>query len=287
MQGGLDRPILIQMRAKHFIFISIALHGSLMLLSQLLPPKPHSNNTTEIEFLQKPSSLEKLQDKSLVRSAQLPEKLKVKEILKKALLTSEDLVRVKKETRAALNGLTKNQVSASTKSPQNKESAQELLRNASDDLKAWQILNERNASTFGDIVSSDIPLGNMTALNTDRNTFYSFYSRVEDLTRHRWDSRIQNSVNSFSNETRQLLNQRKYWITQIEFLLNKNGELVNALIMKESGIPAFDMAAVNAFKDARIFPNPPREMVQPDGFIHLKYSFHVHWTPLHIAQPQE
>ena len=49
--------------------------------------------------------------------------------------------------------------------------------------------------------------------------------------------------------------------------------------MKESGIPHFDAAAVNAFLDARIFPNPPQEMIQEDGLIHIKFGFTVNYNP--------
>ncbi|MNS84638.1 hypothetical protein D3C72_1184710 [compost metagenome] len=49
--------------------------------------------------------------------------------------------------------------------------------------------------------------------------------------------------------------------------------------MKESGVVAFDTSAVRAFQEAAVFPNPPQEMIQEDGFIHLKFSFTVNFRP--------
>jgi hypothetical protein len=36
-----------------------------------------------------------------------------------------------------------------------------------------------------------------------------------------------------------------------------------------------DRAAVAAFSEANYFPNPPKEMAEKDGRIHLKYAFVV------------
>jgi len=57
------------------------------------------------------------------------------------------------------------------------------------------------------------------------------------------------------------------------------------VIFRQSGLPAFDEAAVRAFAEARIFPNPPKEMVEEDGMIHLKYSFTVEFDPHLLARP--
>ncbi|MNL51778.1 Gram-negative bacterial tonB protein [compost metagenome] len=69
------------------------------------------------------------------------------------------------------------------------------------------------------------------------------------------------------------------WITNVEFLLDSDGNVKKALIMKESGVVAFDTSAVRAFQEAAVFPNPPQEMIQEDGFIHLKFSFTVNFRP--------
>ncbi len=57
--------------------------------------------------------------------------------------------------------------------------------------------------------------------------------------------------------------------------------------MKESGLRLFDISAVDAFKEASYFANPPPELVSPDGLIRLDYSFEVHWSPTMFAHEDE
>ncbi len=146
--------------------------------------------------------------------------------------------------------------------------------------KELQEMNRFNEgmSTIGESMPRDVKVGSFTALNTDRYLFYTFYARMEELIRFRWETRVQQAINNFDNNTLSLAGNRN-WVTHVEFLLDKNGFLRSALVMKESGIKSFDAAAVNAFKDARVFPNPPQEMVQDDGFIHIKFSFTVNYNP--------
>jgi hypothetical protein len=47
-------------------------------------------------------------------------------------------------------------------------------------------------------------------------------------------------------------------------------------MLKGSGIQGFDDAAKNAFLKAGFFPHPPREIINEDGLIILKYIFTVY-----------
>lgn len=302
------------MKVSHFIALSLGLHASLMLLTRLLPDVDSPAEVAEIEIL--PSvplnSLLKSKETTVVRSVNIPETMKKEVDDTKSQLTSEETIRVKKEMRAAQTGKTQNSyddrpalnlpTQSATENKQQRKVAENLEKDSEadrraddikskesqfgDDLKAWQQLSGGGPSTFGEALPQDMPVGSFTSLNTDRNTFYSFYARVEDLTRFRWDVNVRRAVDRLSPTAMQFLNNRRVWVTQVEFLLDRSGELKSVLLMKESGFPEFDKAAINAFKEARIFPNPPQEMLQSDGYIHLKYSFHVNWAPVRIAQPQ-
>jgi TonB family protein len=76
----------------------------------------------------------------------------------------------------------------------------------------------------------------------------------------------------------------KNWTTEVEFLLTPKGEFFKAQLKGASGITQFDQASIWAFRDARIFPNPPHEMVQDDGYIHLHYTFNVSLNPSAMAE---
>lgn len=139
-------------------------------------------------------------------------------------------------------------------------------------------------STLGESLPDDVSIGDFTALNTNQFQFYTFYARVEDLVRFRWESHVRNAIDYFDRRRVIKSISQKTWITQIEFLIDAQGHLKKAILLKESGIPQFDQSSVKAFEDAKVFPNPPKEMLQSDGYIHLRYSFHVYFNPNYLGQ---
>lgn len=228
----------------------------------------------------------------IVRQAFVPEKMQAPEDENLTRLLSEKKQRVLQEMQAATNGMTANRqkqtipAESTTPSPgtsQNKIEKSEIDDKGYRPVDISKQLNQMNqfsegTSTIGESLPTDIKVGSFTALNTDRYLFYTFYARMEELIRYRWETRVQQAINTLDRPTLALIGGRN-WVTHIEFLLDKNGHLHKAIIMKESGIRSFDAAAVNAFLDARVFPNPPQEMVQEDGFIHIKFGFTVHYNP--------
>lgn len=287
--------------------IHIFLFLSLIGLSVLVPPsKPLSPETVEVEILPSEPSRRAPpeQAQQIVQQADAPE-AKPQPNDREARFLSEKTQRVEKESQAALSGLTKNRQSSSksvdlsqlTKTsrelqrtkpeapkikgegPGEEVSAEKEMERFAQQTDRLQERNPRNTqdspSTTSDALPTDVAVGSITALNTDRLTYYSFYSRVNEAIYFRWNSRVRTSLDSFdSNYIRNVIRLNR-WVTQAEILLRPDGRVHKVLIMKESGILRFDLAAVNAFKEAAIFPNPPQEMIQDDGFIHLKYSFTV------------
>lgn len=287
------------------LFISLVLHVmtslSFMGLISLFPSKAPAPEITEIEIL--PPQDQSTFAQQIVRQADVPENVKELENNQEARFLSEQKQRVKIEQQAKLNGKTQN--SAAT-TAQNKKLSLKDLTQTSKDVRGYQdsprqdpdgdrptnkqnthedfqhamnkkqpIYQPQQPSTLGESLPMDLAVGPMTALNTDRLTYYSFYARIEDLIRYRWESRIWSAIESYDqNYLRTIISQRS-WVTHAEFLIRPDGKLVQATLMKPSGIQKFDQAAINAFKDAAIFPNPPKELIQSDGLIHLKYSFNV------------
>ncbi|MBO9667403.1 MAG: TonB family protein [Bdellovibrio sp.] len=234
-------------------------------------------------------------EKQIVRQALLPDKMQVPEDETMARFLSEKTQRVKQEMQSALNGMTENRSNTSTlpkatkPKPQQAKTAQENKENNPPDKDGYRNVDiskelaemnrlNQGQSTVGEALPTDVKIGSFTALNTDRYLFYTFYARIEEMVRYRWESRVQQAINNFDPATATTASN-KNWNTQVEFLLDRRGFLQKALIMKESGIQAFDAAAVNAFREARVFPNPPQEMVQDDGYIHLKFTFTVNYAP--------
>lgn len=130
-------------------------------------------------------------------------------------------------------------------------------------------------STSGELLPSDVKIGDFTALNTDRFTYYTFYARVEEQIRHRWVRFVKAAIYGGGD----VPVGRNDFMTNIEIILNRQGEFVRAIIHQESGSKDLDAAPVLAFREARMIPNPPREMLKADGTIRLLYSFHVDQVP--------
>lgn len=250
---------------------------------------PEDENAIQVELFPEGQIRDALtrDKKSIVRQALAPEKLKVPKDETLARFLSEQDQRVREEMQAAQKGMTANrQNQVQPNNPDTKTGVQKRQERNADGYQDFNIGEqlremsqfEGGQSTVGEVLPQDVKIGSFTALNTDRYLYYSFYARMEERIRYPWESRVQFLINTMDRAT-VIAASRRPWTTQVEFLLNSKGELIKALLIKESGIPAFDQAAISAFQEARIFPNPPQGMLQDDGYIHVKFGFTVNFDP--------
>ena len=271
---------------KIFSALSLAFHGLLLLALFLWEPDvtlvPHFNRPVEVVYVKK-SDENKSSEKTFVRQVKIPESMKFEDP-NEAQFSSETRQRVLQETKARLSGLTRNR----DRGPRYMEESEEELREQerkkiSDDGDEFTIFDPKNEiqklqggeSTISVKLPDNIAVGSFTALNTDRNVYYTFYARLEDMIYLRWADLIKRAVDTYSVDFKQKKLTGKSWKTEVMILLRPNGEFYQAQIHTPSGIEKFDISPALAFQDARIFPNPPPEMVRSDGFIHISYSFVV------------
>lgn len=271
---------------KRALLLSLCIHGLFILAGNLLAkvsPVKMENQAIEIEVL--PLAKQRKVEASIVRHAEPPPDL-LKEIHNpEARFLSMTTQRVQTETQASLRGLTENHKnSASQKSkitpPEKLSDFQPDSISPRNELAAMN----KKLSTVGESLPSDVKIGSFTALNTNRFQYYSFYARIEELIRFRWESKVQQMINEFDQSYVLNVIGKKQWSTQVEFWLLPNGDFHSAHIYKESGQKKFDDAAIFAFSNARHFPNPPPEMVEKDGYIHLLYNFNVEFKSSPMAQ---
>lgn len=281
------------MKVLKFIFLSLILHLCISLGLKYSPfrqPLPASQ-MTEVEFIEQKKTATKGPSKQVVRSAPVPEELKAPEDQSLARFLSENRVRVKKETQATQHGMTQNNApsaqqqktnpitspSAQRQQPQQISDEEALARATKEtaNVNPFALSSPSSPSTIGEKLPSDVQFGSLTALNTDRYLYYTFYARVEELVRYRWETRVRSALASLDPYQVEKRIRGREWVSQFEFWLDSKGNLHSVHLMKESGVKSFDMAAENAFKEARIFPNPPKDLIEDDGFIRLKYSFMV------------
>lgn len=277
------------------LILSLKIHFLLIWLSARIPSPDAFNQQAQIEIeLLKPSTNKPGQ---VVRQTEVPKHLVRKTLEDKVALLSERSQRVAEQTRAALSGQTANRSQNSNKRAielprpqQNKKdfdpfaemSRSNLPRGQDARMPSFDQLNP-GISTVGEALPNEISIGQFTALNTDRYLFYSFFARIEDLIRYRWEASVRLALQN--SRRSQFGVGQKAWVTQLEIELSPEGHFKAANILKPSGIRSFDQAAASSFAQAKFFPNPPKEMVEDDGVIRLKYAFEVQVDPRLVARP--
>lgn len=285
------------MRILWGISLSVLIHILLTLGAQyavvLLPAEP-KKDTVEIEIVNLPSSQNEA--RQIVREALVPEKLKVKESEDPLSFLSKETQRVKKQTQAVISGMTSNRAKQANKKA--KETKSQNQNNPEKDFDAFapgyrkipEIADkpkmDSGVSTIGEALPKEVSVGSFTALNTDRYLYYSFFSRVEELIRFRWESAVQQTID-YTPPARLATNTRGLWNTQLQVIINAKGEIKAIKVMKESGLGGFDQSAAQAFVQARTLPNPPKEMLEDDGLIRLDYSFQVRYSPRAFVRSRE
>lgn len=282
-----------------FIAASLILHllvtSSSLYWAEKFGQLDEQQKPTELEVIN-PDELQQKIEKTRQMIKQLKTTVqKMRENKSETSFDSEQTQRVEKQTQASQLGLTNNSAGAVLNNKSlmaaNEEATKELIKRekteegdipefekARRQQQASQVMVNAPAAISVQL-PSDIQRSNATNLNTDASTFYSFYSRVEELFYVRWVERVNYYWDRISPSYKKNVLSGHVWSTDIEVWLNSKGEFHSAYIRKASGYQPFDDATVYAFKNAGFFPNPPRAKVESDGYVRLKYRFNVNITP--------
>ncbi len=123
-----------------------------------------------------------------------------------------------------------------------------------------------------------VRLGNVTALNTDQHRFYSFNQRLLQRFIPLWGDRVRTALYQWIRENNAPA-VSKSWVTNVEVIMNEKGEVLEVQPFRLSDLWSIDEAAINSFKDVKNVPNPPKEMIDKNGYIHLQFQTEVFWVP--------
>ena len=198
--------------------------------------------------------------------------------------------KVQQETRSEKSGSFSNAGSAgqkTTKTPQNPRQPKPVSRKLVGNLpslaqlkpqfnftpKAENIVVEKSgdASQTSDHLN-DTEKRLQTLMSTREFLYYSYYQRIREKIRQKWEPLIKQKVKKVFASGRTIASARDR-VTQIVITLNKEGSLLRVQVIGESGIHDLDEAAVEAFKQAEPFPNPPRGIIESDGTIKIRWDF--------------
>ena len=136
--------------------------------------------------------------------------------------------------------------------------------------------NKKNSKKNKGVESSNdylknISIGSVTQLNTKENKYYGFYFRIKQKLEQYWNKSLKEKINEFRNSNKRVPASSEY-LTSLEVVLGKKGEIIKGSIIESSGIKEFDEAALESFYKAGPFPNPPKGMLKGNQ-ISIRWGF--------------
>lgn len=243
------------------------------------------SETIEIQVLEQSQK-----QQSFVSSPDKELENKVKNLKDKADFLSKNFKRVQEQTVANQTGLTSNRYPLKKTVPaENQQQSKNEGDSKAERLTPGNQYASNNfsintppsylpqgVSTINEYIPN-VKKGYFTSLNTDKFTYYSFFSRINEQVRPRWENQLGRFRNKLSREQLLSIMDRDY-STTIEIILDKKGYIKEARVLKSSGLPQMDEAPILAFEMASPFLNPPKDLINSDGLISLKYGFMVQWS---------
>lgn len=118
----------------------------------------------------------------------------------------------------------------------------------------------------------NVQTGMQTLLSTREFVYFSYYNRIKDKLRQYWEPKIKEKMERIIRQGRTIASQSDR-ITRIVIILDNKGTLMRVQVVGPSGVSDLDEAAVEAFRAAAPFPNPPKGIEEADGTIKIRWDF--------------
>jgi len=290
-----------------FLVLSAAIHLIVFTAFTLAPrpSPPAAPATVEVEYVTPPTELTPApNDKhKQTRRAVKPDRDQIVDQLKKindeldqkTRFLSAHNQKVIEQTRASKSGKFSNSAKSGKQHEGRKDGAKDsttLADTAAKEAEAGDVKNLRQlAPKFSlnpgpqnnpndetgdpsqtDDYLKDVKTGMQTLLSTREFVYYSYYSRIKDALRQHWEPTVREKVKIIYRGGRDLASSKDR-VTQVLVTLDSRGELIKVEVLTQSGVEALDDAAVQSFREAAPFPNPPKGMVEADGTIKIRWDF--------------
>ncbi|MBY0553161.1 TonB family protein [bacterium] len=276
---------------RNFIIASILVHISIVGLLLFTSSFQSQNKTENIEiaFLD-PNEVKKLNKPEPVNVVDSDSANANNELSENAKYLSEKSNTVKQETKAK-SGEKFHNAKAPAKQAQKAVVAKaETKANKPDffakGFDAYAALNKKqeaqqqrevaqqkgsnDASTTNDSLAN-VKDDLITRLNTKEYKYFGYYSRIKTQLNQWWVPKVQQKFTKMLRQGRTIASEDNK-ITKLVITLNDVGNLVNVQVLAESGVRDLDDAAIEAFRSAAPFPNPPKGMVESDGTVKIRWD---------------
>ena len=288
------------------LVFSFLIHGGLYLglgwklLNSDINISQETKPAVEVEFIELPKQKSQQAQFKKMQIIEQDKKSLNNEIDEKAKYLSLHNQKVVRETRAADTGKFSNQAGKSeqTVEAEQQEAKKQMAKNKQESKKHpggiasieslkpqfnWEEVNEdktknnraasKEKSRSNDYIKNT-DIGVQTALSSREFVYYSYYDRIRQRLREYWEPSIKTRFEKMMRQGRRIASEGDK-VTRLRIFLNANGDLVKVQLLEESGVIDLDQTAVEAFKAAEPFPNPPKGMVDSDGLIKIEWSFVV------------
>jgi len=282
-----------------FFLLSILLHGVVIIISswlnrkQLSSPVISKNEIINLEILE-PIKVKKINPAKLDENKRIVDQDKINDVLDpNSKLLSSHNQKVNKETVAKNHGDFQNQKmnlqpKLKKKSEENPTVKQVTLpadifgtykSSLAKVLEKQKELDVNGNQAGGEVSRSrdylpDKDDGLETLLSTREFVYYSYYTRIRNQLTEYWEPKIKQKVITMFRQGRRIASADDH-ITKLQIILDAKGILMKVQILGASGIQDLDEVAVDAFRAAAPFPNPPKGIIESDGTVKIEWDFVV------------
>jgi TonB family protein len=113
--------------------------------------------------------------------------------------------------------------------------------------------------------------GDETLLNSRSFRYAGFINRVKETVARIWTTQVEDeTARRDPTGSIYLWKDRR---TVVEFTIDQQGELKDVHVTVSSGVDYLDHVALDAFRRAERFPNPPPGLFSPDGTATMGFGF--------------
>ncbi len=147
----------------------------------------------------------------------------------------------------------------------------EIGKNYEDREKPQAVTQGGDTSQTQDYLKN-VDQGIETLLNTKEFKYYTYFNRIRRQLSQHWEPKVRDKLSKMFRQGRTIASDVDK-VTKLLITLNTMGQLVKVQVLSDSGVNDLDDAAIEAFRSAAPFPNPPRGIVDADGTVKIRWDF--------------
>jgi TonB family protein len=117
----------------------------------------------------------------------------------------------------------------------------------------------------------DVDKADETALNTNKYLYASYFNKIKQAVSRHWTPAYVLMI----NDPKGHMYGSKDRYTKIIAMINPNGTLASIELETSSGMDFLDREAINAFKMAAPFQNPPEPLLNENNKMEIRFGFMV------------